>query len=879
MNVLPLTSDAAPYESLTEREGSILALMAEGLSNREIAERLIIAYTTVKWYSTQIFNKLGVDNRRAAIERGRELHLLNADELVIVPRHNLPAQVTPFIGREREIEIVTRLLRDPAARLVTLLAPGGMGKTRLALAVAEIFVPRFPDGVYFVPLAALNEANSIITAIADSTGYPFQQDSRSPKQQILDYLAGQTALLVLDNFEHLLDGAPLVSDLLAAAPRVRVLATSRERLNLTAETVVLLDGLDYPAAADMPEALACGAVRLFVQSARRVRPDFEPDAALADIGLVCRLVQGMPLAVELAAAWVEVLSPGEIAEEITRSLDFLSTTMRDVPERLRSVRAVFAAAWARLTPDEQTVFMKLSVFRGGCTRPAAEQVAGATLAVLTALADRSLVWRRPNGRYLEHELLRQYAAEQLEMAGEADAVRAAHSAYYLDFLAAREADLKGRREIEAVQEIKADFENVQSGWLWAAQHRQYEPVGRACSGLRLFLSVSTHLADEGLRLFEETRRLLAPQPGETPHPVYGRLLLAFNLALADSTTSLEVRQHSLSIAEQSGDPEGLARARIALGRYFADVERDRAHGLALLHQGLAYFRQQRDDYETVRLLDHISMVYDVIGDEANFRACVDEYERLSEATGNPSLLAMNTFRQAVEAWRMGDYTGAESRYQTACEVFDALNNRYWMTSAHAQWAMVYAIRTGDLERASDWLQTTLEESRRLHIREVEGYSQFFLGMLVCMEEDYAEARRLSDAAAACEPHHPYLVDGCSLGLSWAACGEDDYPAACRHFRLYYGNYAHHFPGMYVLGLPTAAFIHTHNGRYESAAESLALALAHPASPVGLFQRWPLLARLRETLTAHLGADAFAAAWERGKLLDPKAIIIELESSL
>ncbi|MBZ0277148.1 MAG: LuxR C-terminal-related transcriptional regulator, partial [Anaerolineae bacterium] len=512
MSSFRITSDTAPFEALTERERDILVLMAEGLSDREIAERSIVAYTTVKWYNRQIFNKLGVDNRRAAIQRARDLHLLDRDdEPKIIPKHNLPTRLTPFIGRQRELYELTHLLRDSAVRLVTILAPGGMGKTRLALAAAQASLLDFSNGVTFVPLAALSSPDSLVPFIAEQAGYPFQRDSRAPGQQLSDFFSNKNTLLVLDNFEHLLEGAPLVTELLQAGPGLKVIVTSREKLHLTAETVYTLVGLDYPEAS-APATLESGAAQLFAQSARRARPDFVPDAVLPEIIRVCQLVQGMPLAIELAAAWAEVLTAGEIADEISHSLDFLATEMRDMPERLRSVRAVFESTWRRLPGEEQTAFMKLSVFRGGCTRQAALAVAGVGLRALTTLTDKALItWIPDDERYVVHELLRQYAAEQLEQAGLSEVVRDAHSAYYGAAIAARENNLKGGRQVEAIRDIAADLENVKAGLPWAIERRQYAVAGQYLNSLGLFYHFQSRL-HEGMAFFGAIAEVLADQP-------------------------------------------------------------------------------------------------------------------------------------------------------------------------------------------------------------------------------------------------------------------------------------------------------------------------------------------------------------------------------
>lgn len=454
------------FDQLTTREFDVLKLLAEGLSDREIADRLTVAYTTIKWYNRQIFNKLGVENRRQAIRRAQELRLLESPETT-VPQpvfSSLPAETTPFVGRQRERNDLAQLLRGQV-RLVTILAQGGMGKTRLALAAAQSASAQFPNGMVFVSLAPLTSADQIVSAITEALNFRLIAESRSPQQQLIDYLREKSVLLILDNFEHLLDGAPLVMDILQAAQGVVVLVTSRERLRLSGETVYTLGGMAYAEQFDSESILNFSAVQLFDQSARRSRPDFTVAEDPQNVVKICQLVQGMPLALELAAAWVGALSLAEIAEEITANLDFLETQMRDIPERLRSVRAVFESTWKRLSAEEQDAFCKLSVFRGGCTRQAAQTVTGATLETLTGLVNKALLRRIPDsGRYEVHELLRQYAKQQLELEGKAEAVKNAHALCFANDVQLWGRALKGPRQGEAAITIEADIQNIRDAF-------------------------------------------------------------------------------------------------------------------------------------------------------------------------------------------------------------------------------------------------------------------------------------------------------------------------------------------------------------------------------------------------------------------------------
>ena len=385
---------------------------------------------------------------------------------------HLPQQFTSFVGRERELSEVSQLLANPSCRLLTLTGPGGIGKTRLALEATAVNAHHFAHGAAFVNLQPIHEPEFLISAIADALQITLS-GSETSLAQLSHYLADKEILLTLDNFEQLLALADVLSSLLQVSP-VRFLITSREALNLQEEWLYPLHGLPVPD--DASEGTA--AVQLFTERARRVQPGFVLTDVQADVVAICRLVEGMPLAIELAAAWVRSLSCVEILAEIKHSLDFLTTRLRNVLPRHRSILAIFDQAWQQLTVGEQMVFQQLTVFRGGFRRGAATAVAHASLAILSNLVDKSLLrWESEGpsgafyGRYQIHELLRQYAEEKLQ----SDAAQMAdtltrHSQYYAQFLSKRLDDLLGGRQRGAMLEIETELENVRAAWQWAIKH-------------------------------------------------------------------------------------------------------------------------------------------------------------------------------------------------------------------------------------------------------------------------------------------------------------------------------------------------------------------------------------------------------------------------
>ena len=387
--------------------------------------------------------------------------------------HNLPHQSTSFIGRETELSEIDALLADTTCRLLTLVGSGGIGKTRLALQAAANQLPQFADGVYFVSLTPIDSPDVIASAIASAIQLSFF-GAKDPRTQVIDYLRDKHLLLLLDNFEHLLDGVDLLTAILESAPDVKLLVTSRERLNVREEWTLALRGLSFPNTSTDLTLEQYSAVQLFVARAHQIQASFSLAVNREAVQRICQCAEGMPLALELAATWLRALSSDQIAGQMETNLSFLTTPLRNVPVRHRSLQAVFEQSWRLLTKDEKVVLMYLTVFRGGFDFEAAKQVAKATLSQLASLADKSLIRVDAGGRYDLHELLRQYVGEHLEASEYADEVRAAHSSYYLNFVAQRDTDIKGKQQQAALHGIRIELDNVQAGLNWAINHQQFD---------------------------------------------------------------------------------------------------------------------------------------------------------------------------------------------------------------------------------------------------------------------------------------------------------------------------------------------------------------------------------------------------------------------
>ena len=392
-----------------------------------------------------------------------------------VAQHNLPQMALPFVGRQAELDLLADRLAEPQCRLLTLTGPGGVGKTRLALEAAAGQVGLLSGGVFFVPLASLSSAGLLPLVIADALRLNLY-NAQDPRVQLLNYLREKQLLLVLDSFEGLLSVGPeavdLLVEILEQSPGVSVLVTSRQPLHLHREWlyevgVLLCPEVDRAAlAASAPPAgwEESGAVQFFIHSARRVQPQFSGRAEWAAVTRICQVVGGLPLGIELAAAWVRVHPCEEIAAQVERSLEFLATSMRDMPERHRSLRAVFEYSWDLLSAEEKQRLAGLSVFQGSFSPAAALQVAGAEAEHLAALAEKSLLHRVSAQRYALHAMLQQFAGQKLQQEAAAERrARQVHSDHFLHLLSQNKAALRSPAQRSVLDALNSEVENLHSG--------------------------------------------------------------------------------------------------------------------------------------------------------------------------------------------------------------------------------------------------------------------------------------------------------------------------------------------------------------------------------------------------------------------------------
>jgi predicted ATPase len=444
-------------------------------------------------------------------------HFSEKVEIVYDIPNNLPPAKTSFVGRDQELIEIAQQLAKPECRLLTLHGMGGIGKSRTAtevayhqLRVARGSSPSFADGIFFIALDALSSADMIPSAVAESLDLDMQ-GLDDVFTQVRAFIGKKKLLLILDNFEHLMAGATLVSDLLAACPDVKIMVTSREVLKLEEEWVKDLEGLQYPPSTGvtLEEAQHYEAIRLFSQRAKRAVLEFSPhEDTIANIIEICQLVEGAPLALELAATWVRVMTLSEIAKEIKSNLSFLENQSRNRTERHQSIRAVFEHSWKLLTPKEQDVFRKLSVFVGSFSRQGAAEVTGATLPVLVSLVDKSLLRVMHNGRYSRHFLIYEFSQEKLkETPDEFTQTRQHHATYYCNFLSSQSEAILGAEQKGVLEQLDFEIDNIYAAWPQFFESKDSEQLRQAINTLGEFLSMKGR-AKEGINIFSSALNLV-----------------------------------------------------------------------------------------------------------------------------------------------------------------------------------------------------------------------------------------------------------------------------------------------------------------------------------------------------------------------------------
>jgi predicted ATPase/DNA-binding CsgD family transcriptional regulator len=702
------TQELSPRSGgLSKRAVEIVRLLAEGMSDREIAERLVMTIGTIKWYNRQIYRILGVGSRTQAIAGAKERGLLGTGDIETysVSGNALPTPTTPFIGRPREIALVQDLLGT--FRLLSLTGTGGIGKTRLALRVAEAVRDTFSDGVYFVDLASLSDPAQVVNAVVSALGV--QENTVYPLLEALKRaLARRHLLLLMDNFEHVIAAAPMVSELLAACPQLKVLVTSREALHLHGEQEFPVAALSLPLAyANSVEALAASeAGLLFMQRAQMTQPDFAvSDESASAIAQICARLDGLPLAIELAAARIKVLSPHTLLTRLTSRLDTLTGGPRDLPSRQQTLYNTIAWSYHLLTHGEQRLFARLAVFRGGCSLEAIEAVCGENLPSdvldgLESLVNKNLILRNalPDGdlRFGMLETLHEYAKERLAASGEAATLARRHAAYFVDLAERAEPELRQAQQCHWFRRLKADHDNLRATLTWSLD----DDDGDRSLGVRLGGALGLFWTTYGYQA--EGRQWtdhLLDQLDTVPRQNHAKLLItAGRIALPWNDLDAAQRHFdwALQIARVLDDEVNIAWA-LTYKSYTMMHKLDAA--LTLAEEGLALFRALDHQPGLAQALCILGELARFGGDDARARQAYEECLMVSQTTGETRRIRHMFGNLAFLAQHEGDYERARALAEQGLRLALEMDNQLDIADSLAGLAGVMGV-TGQPERAA-----------------------------------------------------------------------------------------------------------------------------------------------------------------------------------
>jgi predicted ATPase/class 3 adenylate cyclase len=635
-------------------------------------------------------------------------------------RTALPAQSTPFLGRERELAEVGDLLARDDVRLVTLTGPGGAGKTRLAIQAAAERAAAYADGVVFVALAPVRDPALIAATVTEALGLA-DQPGVAPADLLREHLAERELLLLLDNLEQIASGAPLIGGLVAACPALTVLAISREALRVAAER-------EYP----VPPLEESEAVQLFLERARAVRPRFTADGQVADI---CRRLDHLPLAIELAAARVRVLSPAQILARLDRRLPLLTGGPRDVPERQRTLRAAIDWSHDLMGAGEQRLFAHLAVFAGGFSLDAAERVAGADLDRLQALIDKNLV-RREGERYGMLETIREYALERLEARGEAARLRARHAAGFLELAERAAPELhRARSDRLWLEVLEEDRDNLRAALRWLVHRGEGTGAQRLAGALCAFWHDRGPVS-EACEWIERALALSAPDAIRAVTLCRGSLLAAYggDLGLARAWAA-----EGLPLARAAGDRLSVIAALTALGGVEVSAGR-RADGMRLIEEALEVARESGDDWAIAATLVTI-LSTDVDLDPARAVALADEAGRLRGISA--SARAMIDMCRGFVAEQHGDVEAAISLYRDSIAVAREIG--FDKACAALENLGFLELRLGDLDEAREHLHEALDLAGASGARGMAAGSIAYLALLAGADGDPLRAALLRGA--------------------------------------------------------------------------------------------------------------------------------------
>ncbi len=779
-------------------------------------------------------------------------------DVVNLPASNLPVPLTTLIGREQERARVCDMLRRPEVRLLTLTGTGGIGKTRLGLQVATDLLADFADGVYFVSLAPVSDPDLVVPTIAQTLGLK-DSGGQHPLELLKASLSEKRLLLLLDNFEQVLAAAPQLAELLVACPHLKLLVTSRAVLHIRGEQEFPVPPLALPDLTQLPEreTLAqVAAVALFLQRAWATKPDLQLTSTNARaIAQICVQLDGLPLAIELAAARSKLLPPQALLARLGQRLALLTSGAQDAPARQQTLRNTIAWSYNLLTAQEQQLFRRLSVFVGGCTLQAVETLCNSLedgrgaewiLDGVASLIDKSLLQQTAQEgeepRLMMLETIREYGLECLRSRGEVELTRQAHAAYYLALAQEAATTWYGTEQQAWCDRLEQDHDNLRTALQWLLESKEATLALQFCNALGWFWYTRTHLR-EGQTVLEKV--LAASEEMVTSARAEALRDLGYLLAyLGEYQQAEKSCEESLALSRQLGDPSGAAWGRYALGLVaFDQDEYSRAH--ALLQEALTFFREAGDPLGGHFVLGHLTLVYTQQGEYVQARACAEESLALAKQLGDEDMTAYTLLLLARVLFVS----------QAAKTALDSVLEEYFSLAGEERDQTItpiarmvgldllgrIALSQGDVVKAHALLQQSLAYFRAQGYRREAAEALAVLGQVAAVQQDYA-------TALACYEEGLLLAREIGNKGKIASCLEG------------------------VAGVRAAQGELLQSARLWGAAEALRQAIGAPIPPVyrAAYERAVTSAR------AQLGEKAFAAAWAQRRTMPLEQVLAAQE---
>ena len=759
--------------------------------------------------------------------------------------NNLPLQPTPFIGREREVDAVGQLLLREDVHLVTLTGPGGVGKTRLALQVAAEVSEHFTDGTWFVSLAPISDPDLVIPTITQTLGLREARD-HSPLEHLKGSLHEKKTLLLLDNFEQVVSAAMLIADLLTICPRLKVLVTSREGLHVRAEREFPVPALALPDAKRLPDLMALSqyeAVALFIERAQAVKPDFQVTNANAPaVAEICVRLDGLPLAIELAAARIKLFPPQALLIRLGQRLPLLTRSARDVPARQQTLRKTIQWSYDLLTAQEQSLFRRLSIFAGGCSWQAVEAVSVAfgdeTSLVLDAVAsliDKNLLQQTVQEgeeiRITMLETIREYGLEALSSSGEMETTRQAHAAYYYTLAEEAAPQLKGPQQAEWLERLGREHDNLRATMEWSLEPEQAGPrlemafqLGEALEdfwGVRGFYSEGRTFLEQALARSEGVATSVRARALRT--------VADFTAAQGDFDRVKALWQESLVLYRELGDTRGVASCLQGLSWIAQRKGNNIAAGRSLLEESLALYREVGDKEAIAWLLENLADVASTQGDYSTGCALFEESLALFRELGNKRGIAVCLSQSSLWlAFSRGDQVTIHARLEESLTLYRELGDKNGM--AFYCWISGWvALSQGDTVTAHALIEQSLALFREMGDRWHAIWPIASLGRIKARQGDFVAAHALHEGSlATARAFNDYwLCAFCLEGLASDVSAQGEEAEAARLWGV---------------------------------AETLRESCGIPLTPVERADYEPAVAAAR----THLGEQAFAAAWAEGR---------------